>query len=204
MKKVTTEIICVIDKSGSMATVVNDAIGGFNAFLKAQKELPEEAVMTLVLFDTEYILKHDGVRIKDVPTLDGKTYVPAGSTALLDAVGRTIDDVGARLANTPECERPEKMIMAILTDGEENSSKIYSRAQICDRIKHQTDIYKWEFVFLGANQDAFKSATSIGIEAANTMPFVGTGAGLMTAFGSINNAISSFRLNGKIDKNWKK
>ena len=129
-----TEIVCIIDKSGSMEAVKEDAIGGFNRFLKEQQELPGESLFTLVLFDTEYRRVTDGRPIREVNTLNRKTYSPGGMTALLDAVGITVDRVARRIEKTPPSDKPEKVIVAVLTDGLENSSVEYSAGQIFDKI----------------------------------------------------------------------
>jgi hypothetical protein len=118
-----------------------EARNGFNAFLESQQKLPGEARLTLVLFDHEYIVAHDGVPIKDALPLDEHTYVPRGTTALLDAIGRTINTIGERLDKTPEAERPAKVIVAILTDGLENASQEFKRKQIFKMIKHQREVY---------------------------------------------------------------
>ena len=164
-----TEIVCVIDKSGSMGSVTRDSINGFNEFLKQQQELPGEAKFTLILFDTNYNIICNGINIKDAEPLTNKTYVPSGFTALLDAVGKAIDSVGERLSNS--LEKPSKVIVAILTDGEENSSKEYSLATIKSKVEHQQNNYSWEFIYLGANQDAFAEASKLGIKAYNTFNY---------------------------------
>jgi len=148
----TIEIINIIDKSGSMEPRTSDSIGGFNGFLKDQRTDPRVR-MTTVLFDTNETTLYENLPIADVPDLTTKEYKAGGATALLDAVGGAIDRVGKRLANTPEHARPSKVIMAILTDGEENSSRTYNTIQVGDMIKHQQEFYQWEFIFLGANMD---------------------------------------------------
>ena len=148
MKQGLSEIICIIDRSGSMGIIKNDAIGGFNTFLEEQKKLPGEATLTYIQFDTEYEVVHENKPLKDVQPINGSIYIPRGRTALLDAVGKTIDATGRRLANTPEENRPEKIIVAILTDGEENASHQYNLSKIKEMIKHQKEKYSWEFIFL--------------------------------------------------------
>lgn len=138
-----TEIICVVDRSGSMKKIKDDAIGGFNSFLASQKEVPGSASLTLVLFDNHYDLIHNNVPIQDVKELDDKTYVPRGTTALFNAIGKTIDDIGIRLANTTEDERPNKILFIILTDGDENASRFYDQEKINHMISHQTEKYNW-------------------------------------------------------------
>src|SRR5574343_68862 len=139
MKKGLSEIVCVIDRSGSMRSIVNDAIGGLNTFIESQKNVPGEANMTIVLFDHEYLVSHNGVNIKLVQPFTTDTYVPRGTTALLDAIGRAITTVGERLNNTKEEDKPEKVIVAILTDGYENASREYTNSKINEMINHQRD-----------------------------------------------------------------
>jgi hypothetical protein len=134
-----------------------------------------------VLFDHEYLVVHNNIAICAVPPLDSNTYVPRGMTALLDAVGRTIDDVGARLAATPEAERPAKVIVAILTDGQENASRDYTFAKVSAMIKHQQEKYSWEFLFLAANQDAIAAAGALSIHAKDAIAFQATGQGIRNA-----------------------
>jgi len=145
-----------------MNAMKDEAVGGINAFLESQRKLPGQAGLTLVLFDHEYIVVHDGVPIKNVPPLNNDTYVPRGTTALLDAIGRTINTIGERLDKTPKPERPGKVIVAILTDGLENASQEFKRKEIFKMIKHQREVYSWEFVFLGAKQDAISAVAKIG------------------------------------------
>lgn len=163
MKQGLCEIIVVSDRSGSMGAIKNDAIGAFNNFLQEQKKLPGECLITYAQFDDTYETLAIGKPLQEFKELTEATYQPRGSTALLDAVGRTIDEVGARLNATPEKDRPERVLMAILTDGHENASKDYTRIQIFDRIKHQREKYKWQFIFLAAGQDAFDEAVHMGI-----------------------------------------
>jgi hypothetical protein len=165
MKEGVTELVFVLDRSGSMELMRDEAIGGFNAFLEEQKKLPGEAKLTLALFDNQYDLVCNGKDIKCVEPLDEHTYVPRGTTALLDAIGRTVADVGRRLNDTPECDRPSKVLVAILTDGMENASNDYTKDKISEVISHQRGKYSWEFMFLAANQDAIAEGTSLGISA---------------------------------------
>jgi len=163
MNENLTELVVVIDKSGSMDSVTNDAIGGFNAFLKSQKEAPGEAKMTVVLFDTTYSFYAANVDVKSVNPLDNNSYKPQGGTALYDAVGTAIDEIGKKLADMEEKDRPSKVVFAILTDGEENSSKKYNRQKVFNQIATQRDTYKWEFLFLAAGKEAFTAGESLGM-----------------------------------------
>jgi len=152
-----SEIIVISDRSSSMADVKDEAIKGFNGFLKDQQEADAgKCLLTYCQFNTEYEIVHNGIPIEEMKPLDHTTYQPMGMTALYDAVGKTIDAVGARLAKTPEDKRPGSVTVVILTDGEENSSSDeYKNGRLEEMIKHQADAYKWTFVFLGKGLDAF-------------------------------------------------
>jgi hypothetical protein len=188
-----TEIAYVLDRSGSMQSLAADAIGGFNAFLSDQKQLPGRANFTLVLFDHEYLVLHRNVDIRQVPELDNKSYVPRGNTALLDAVGRTIDDLGTYLARTPEQLRPAKVMVAIFTDGLENSSRVYTTDRLAASIQHQQEKYNWEFLFLAANQDAIASAAKIGIPGGQAVNFTASPLGVQDVHQQLNQRVRKFR-----------
>jgi len=164
MKDGLTEIVAILDKSGSMEHLTHDTIGGYNAFIKEQKAVPGEAVLSTVLFSTgaETVL-HDRVSIKKVKSITAKEYSAGGNTALLDAMGRAIDHIGKVLDRTPEEEKPSKVIFFIITDGEENSSMEYSYDRVKRMVELQRNVYNWEFLFMGANIDAFSAAESLGI-----------------------------------------
>jgi hypothetical protein len=193
MNENLVEIACVVDRSGSMQSITTDAIGGFNAFLDAQKAEPGAARLTLVLFDHEYKVVHESADIQSVPPLNEKTYEPRGTTALLDSLGRTIDDTGKRLAAMPENERPRKVIVAILTDGMENASQHYSYEKISVMITHQRDVYNWDFVFLAANQDAIAEAGKLSIGAENAVAFAATAHGVREAYTTMSDRVSASR-----------
>lgn len=197
MKPGSTFLACIIDRSGSMQSIRSDAIGGFNAFLEEQQRHPDDALFTLVTFNGDYEVVHNAVPIACAQPLTKETYVPDGSTALYDAVGVTIDDIGKRLAAMREEDRPGKIIVAILTDGEENASHRYTREQIASMIRHQQEVYKWEFVFLAANQDAITAAASIAIHAKDTLSFVADGAGIHAAYNTLSADITMRRKRGK-------
>lgn len=194
MKENTVEIVIIMDRSGSMDTVRDDAIGGFNTFLEAQKALPGEAFLTVVQFDNLYEVPVPRTDIKKVRPLTRETFQPRGSTALLDAVGKTINDLGVQLAELPEAQRPSKVIVAILTDGEENASSYYGKERIKEMIEHQTKKYNWEFFFLSAGPDAFAEAHSMGVAARNTTSYVATQGGTRTVYAqSLNASVTSSR-----------
>ncbi len=168
MRSDLTDITLVVDRSGSMANVRDDAEGGINSFITAQVKEPGEALLTLVQFDTEYEFVHKGVPITQVPKYE---LQPRGWTALLDAVGRAVSETGQRLAQIPDADRPGLVIFVVATDGQENSSKEFTKAQIKEMIERQQKEYSWHFTFLGANQDAFAEAGGMGIDAAGVANF---------------------------------
>jgi uncharacterized protein YegL len=169
-----------------MENMAKAAIGGFNSFLESHQKEPGQAKLTLVLFDHEYIIAQDGRPIEEVSKLDAHSYQPRGTTALLDAVGRTIKTVGERLDHTPEQERPDNVLIVILTDGLENASKEFSLKQINEMIQHQHEVYSWEFQFLAAGQDDIQAATDLGIPADNAVQFDHTPQGVTMAFQAIS------------------
>lgn len=193
MKEGLSEIICIIDASGSMKLIKNDAIGGFNSFLEEQKKLPGEATLTLIQFNTDYDVIHENKPLNEVNPIQNKEYIPKGSTALLDAVGKAVDSTGRRLANSPGENRPEKVIVAILTDGEENASMSFDLPTIKNMIRHQKEKYSWEFIFLGANQDSFAEAAKIGIDSKDTHNFTATNDGVRTAYSEMSESITTYR-----------
>ncbi len=193
MNQNKTDITIVLDRSGSMLSVRDDTIGGFNKFLEDQKAAPGEADITLNQFDNEFEKVLKGVPIKSAEPLTVKTFVPRGSTALLDAIGRSIVDTGTRLDSTPEPQRAGKVVFVIITDGYENASHEFPKQKINEMIREQREKYAWEFVFLGANQDAIHAGTSMGIVAANAMTFAANSAGTSAAFHATSANLVSMR-----------
>jgi len=176
-----------------MQAIKADAIGGFNSFLDEQLKVPGSASVTVVLFDNEYEVPVKNVDLKKVEHLNEHTFVPRGGTALLDAIGKTINEVGERLAKTNESEKPEKVLVCILTDGEENSSHEFDKCKIKNMIEHQQLIYNWGFVFLGANQDSFAQASSLGIEKNMVANFEPTPVGTRRANAQMSSMVMSAR-----------
>ncbi len=168
MRKDLTDITLVVDRSGSMDSIREDAEGGINAFIQQQAELPGQAVITLVQFDTEYEFVVKGKLAQGV---EPYRLVPRGMTALHDAVGRAINETGERLAKMPEEARPGLVVFVVMTDGLENSSVEFTKSKIREMIEHQQSTYNWQFTFLGADQDAFAEAAAIGIAAGGAATF---------------------------------
>jgi uncharacterized protein YegL len=196
MKKDYCDINLVLDRSGSMKSIRDDTIGGVNVFLDQQKLLPGEATFSLFQFDNIYEVVVDNKLIKDVQPLTRETFVPRGCTALLDAIGKTINNVGNKLSALADDQRPEKVLVAIVTDGEENSSVEFTRSKVFDMINHQKDVYKWEFIYLGANQDAIAAGSSFGINAGSCLNYEATSAGVTKSFASFTSYGSGLRCNG--------
>lgn len=204
--KDATEIIVVMDKSGSMNGRRTDAIGGFNTFLADQQKEPGEANLTLVLFDTTYDIPVSGLPIKNVAPLTEETYIPGGGTALLDALARAITETGNRLVNLLEDDRPDKVICVVITDGQENSSVEHTKEQVAKMVTHQEEKYDWAFMYLGTGVDAFHEAQAMGIKGSMTSAFAGDSVGTRSAYAGTSKGVSGYRSGGKsgLDKsNWK-
>ena len=193
MNKNLTEIAFILDRSGSMASVTEAAITGFNEFLRDQQKTDGQARLTLVLFDNEYLVPLDCIPVQEAVSLDTTTYVPRGSTSLLDAIGTTIDRLGTRLSTVPEPDRPGQVIVAILTDGLENSSEKFTWKEISHKILEQTNTYKWQFLFLGANQDAIATAANLSIAAGNASTYVGDTGGTYSSSKAISRKTTALR-----------
>jgi uncharacterized protein YegL len=179
-----TEIIFLLDRSGSMSGFESDTIGGFNGFIEKQSQLDGETIVTAVLFDDEYEVVWNGVEANNA-RLTNKNYYVRGCTALLDAVGKTILDVVYRLSKTSEDKKPGKVIFVITTDGLENASREFTYEKVKHLIKHQQEKYNWEFIFLGANIDAAKEADSIGIDTTNAYKFEASETGITEMYNMV-------------------
>ena len=197
--KDSTHIAVLLDRSGSMGDIKDDAIGGFNCFLKEQKAAGANATLTLVQFDTESTdVVHESMPILEVPDLNHQTFQPRGGTPLLDALGQTIDSTGRALAAIPEANRPNKVVFVVITDGQENSSHQHTKASVKERIDRQSSQYNWQFVFLGANQDAFDEAGAVGIAMGNAANFAP--ARMQAAFAATAANVASYRRSGNAAK----
>lgn len=198
MKKNLTELIFILDRSGSMSGLEKDTIGGYNSMLEQQRKVDGECVITTVLFDNCYELLHDRIDIRAVQPITAKEYFVGGSTALLDAIGKTIHKIGTVQKNTAEDYRAEKVMFVIITDGEENASRHYSSMQVKEMIQRQKEKYGWEFIFLGANIDAVDTAGRFGIDADRAVDYVPDGEGTELNFRMMSETVATFRECGAV------
>lgn len=193
MNQNLTEMVFIIDRSGSMNHLQSETISGFNSMIEKQKKEPGEAFVTTILFDNQYELLHNHVNIQDAKPITDREYYARGMTALLDAVGRTINSVGERLSKTPEEERPGHVIFVITTDGHENASHEFTKAKVKEMIEHQQDKYSWTFMFLGANIDAVSEAASLGINTDFARKYTASSIGTDTLYSGMANTVSCMR-----------
>jgi hypothetical protein len=189
-----TDITIILDRSGSMESVKSDTIGGFNSFLEGQQKVEGEASLSLVQFDDQYEIVYTDRDINSADCLSQATFQPRGMTALYDAVGRTINSVGQRLAALAEAERPDKVLLVIMTDGFENSSREFNAAKVAEMITHQRSVYKWEFMFIGANQDAVLSAKEIGLPTQAALTYAPNAAGTKAVYSAVMQKVAQFRV----------
>ena len=192
MRENLTEIIFVLDRSGSMCSCKQGTIDGFNSFLKSKGDMKGEVRVSLYQFDDEYDVVYEGKKMGDAPYLNDDTFVPRNMTALYDAVGKTINNVGQRLSNTAEYNRPARVIFVIITDGHENASKEFKMEKIKEMIDHQTSRYNWVFTYLGANQDAILSASYMGISFRNTANYVSSDVGSVNAWAAVRSGTACY------------
>ena len=204
MKKNLTELIFILDRSGSMHHLESDTIGGYNSFLDQQKAEEGEALVTTVLFDDKYEILHNCIDIKKVQPITKKEYYARGSTALLDAVGKTIKEVEHRQNFTAEDKTPEKTMVVIITDGLENASREYNLDTVKKMVTAQQEKHGWEFIFLGANIDAVKTAGGFGISADRAVNYHADAVGTATNFASVSVAATAMRKCGIVGQDWRK
>lgn len=203
MKANQTELVFILDKSGSMCGLESDTIGGYNAMLKNQQEEPGEALITTVLFDDQYELLHDRNNIQGLLPITEKEYQVGGCTALLDAIGKSIQKIVNAQRHIQEEQRPDKVLFIITTDGMENASREYSYERIKAMVERQKEVYGWEFIFLGANIDAISTAARFGIGADRAANYHADSEGTRLNFEAVSSAVSELRENRPITNNWK-
>ena len=204
MKKDLTEIVFILDRSGSMEGLEADTIGGFNSMMKKQKEEQGEALVSTVLFDDVCEVIHDRVPMDEVKKLTKKEYFVRGSTALLDAIGGAIHHIGNIHKYAREEDRPEKTLFIITTDGMENASHSYTYAKVKKMVERQKKKYGWEFLFLGANMDAIAAAGRIGIHADRAVTYECDEAGTALNFEVVGEAVSHVRCKKALGTAWKR
>ena len=204
MKKNLTEIVFILDRSGSMSGLENDTIGGFNAMIEKQKGEPGEALVSTVLFDNETQVIHDRLPLEKIQPLTRKEYYVRDSTALLDAVGGAIHHIGNVHKYAREEDRPEKTLFVITTDGMENASRKYTYDRVKMMIRRQQEKYGWEFIFLGANIDAAKEAARFGISQDRAANYHADSVGTAVIYEAVNEAVCSVRASKPMSKEWKR
>ena len=205
MKANLTELVFILDRSGSMGGLESDTIGGFNSMLSKQQAEPGECRITTVLFDNQYEVLHDRIDIKAVNPITSKEYFVRGNTALLDAIGTTINKIGSVQKNTAEEYRAEKVLFVITTDGMENASREFTYDKIKTMIEHQKEKYSWEFIFLGANIDAVEVAGRFGVAENYAVNYHNDSKGIALNYNVLSKSISALRaaaFGAKIAENW--
>ena len=203
MKKGLTEVVFILDRSGSMAGLEKDTIGGFNAMLEKQRQGEGQALISTVLFSNESAVIHDRVDARDVPPLTEKDYFVCGCTALLDAVGGAIHHIGNVHKYAREEDRPERTLFVITTDGMENASRHYDLRRVRTMIERQKARYGWEFLFLGANIDAVDTAARLGIDADRAANFHCDAQGTQLNYEAVSDAVSAMRCAAPLSADWK-
>lgn len=198
------ELVFILDRSGSMAGLEDDTIKGFNSLLNKQRKEVGEAIITTVLFDHSYELLHDRINLNAIKNITDEEYFVRGSTALLDAIGYTIDKIGNVQKVTQVEHRADKVLFVITTDGMENSSRKYNYRMIKKMIENQKRKYNWEFIFMGANMDAISVANNFGIDSSRAVNYHSDHKGTSLNFESMNKVVSKLRSNQAIDEDWKK
>ena len=203
MKNNITELVFILDRSGSMSGLEADTIGGFNAMLERQKKEPGEAYVSTYLFDNTAELIHDRLPVKDVPAMTDKEYSVRGRTALLDTIGRAIDHIKDIHRYARPEDVPEHTLFVITTDGMENASHHYSVDRVKAMIEHEKAKYGWEFLFLGANIDAVATARHIGINEDRAASFHNDSVGIATNYAAVTEAVSGLRASRPLSADWK-
>ena len=203
MKTNRTELVWILDRSGSMRGLESDTIGGYNAMLEQQKREPGIATVTTVLFDDRFELLHDRVALQQVAPITDREYYVRGCTALLDAIGMTIRRiVNAQRTAAPEL-RADRVLFVITTDGHENASREYTYEQVRRMVQHEQEVYGWEFLFLGANIDAIRTAHSFGIPSDRSVNYHADPAGTRLNYEVVSDAVCSMRRGAPLDAMWK-
>ena len=203
MKRNLTELVFILDRSGSMAGLEGDTIGGFNAMVEKQKREPREAFVSTVLFDDRTQVLHDRLKIGAVRPITREDYFVRGCTALLDAVGDAIRHIGNIHKYARREDVPEHTLFVITTDGMENASRRYTARQVREMIRRQRERYGWEFLFLGANMDAVETAGDLGIAPGRAVTYRSDSAGTRLNYEVVGRAVAAVRASAPLDDHWK-
>ena len=203
MKKNLTEMVFILDKSGSMAGLESDTIGGFNSMIERQKKQEGEALVSTVLFSSESLVIHDRVDIRRIEPLNEHQYCVGGCTALIDAIGGAIHHIGNVHKYAREEDVPEHTVFVITTDGMENASHRYTSDQVKQMVKRQKEKYGWEFLFLGANIDAVETASHFGISEDRAVNFHNDSMGQQLNYQVVSEAVSCLRSRAPLSREWK-
>jgi len=204
MKKNLTELVLILDRSGSMSGLEADTIGGFNAMIEKQKKAEGEVLVSTILFDNVSEVIHDRVDIRKIEPMTDRDYTVGGCTALLDAVGGAIHHIGNVHKYARAEDVPEHTLFVITTDGMENASHLYDGREVKEMIERQKNTHGWEFLFFGANIDAVKTAGEYGIDKSRAVNYCSDGAGTKLSFGAMNAAISAVRCSAPLRDDWKR
>ena len=204
MKKNLTEMVFILDKSGSMAGLEADTIGGFNSMIQRQKQADGEALVSTVLFSNSSTVIHDRVDLRKIEPLTDRQYYVGGGTALIDAIGGAIHHIAMVHKYAREEDRPERTIFVITTDGMENASRRYSSDEVKAMVQKEKEKYGWEFLFLGANIDAVETAAHFGIEESRAVNYHCDPIGQNRVYEGVDRAVRSVRACAKVDIDWKK
>lgn len=204
MKKNLTELVFILDRSGSMAGLEKDTVGGFNSMIEKQKREPGEAYVSTILFDNHREVIHDRVDIHKIQPMTQEQYYVRGCTALLDAVGKSIRHIANVHKYAREEDRPEKTLFIITTDGMENASREYSYERVRKMIEHEKEKYGWEFIFLGANIDAAKEAARFGIDESCAANYHADSVGTAVIYEAMSEVVCNARANRPMSKTWKR
>ncbi len=202
MKNNLTELVFILDRSGSMAGLESDTIGGFNAMIEKQKKQEGECFVSTVLFDDVSEVLHDRIKLKDVPKMTDKEYTVRGCTALIDAIGGAIHHIGNVHKYARSEDVPEHTMFVITTDGQENASHIYTSKKVKKMIERQKEKYGWEFLFIGANIDAVETAARYGIGKDRAVNYNADGKGTRILYESVSRAVCQMRDNSCLSDDW--
>lgn len=203
MKHNKCELVFILDRSGSMSGLESDTIGGYNSMLKKQQEVKGDVTVTTILFDDKYEILHDRLPLENIKPITESEYYVRGTTALLDAMGKTINRIKNVKKHLKKSAKVDKVLFVIITDGLENASKEYSNYIIKNMVTNAKDNHNWEFIFLGANIDAISTAQNYGISPKNAANYRADATGTEITYAAVANAVSQIRSKRKISPEWK-